>query len=1074
MICHHCWTENRQGASFCDSCGAALARALPTNEPGKAGTPGVAPGAAGMPGIPCLPGGAGELVRMDSRIAALQAGHGGVLAIAGDPGAGKTFTATVMAERARAQGVLALWGRCNEEEGAPPYWPWLQIMRGWCDLHGDEPLRRMLEDGLPPGLAGAAAPNAEPLRARFQFFDAISGFWRRATASQPVLLILDDLHWADASSLRLLEFIAADLASIRLLLVFTYRDIELTRRHPLSETLASLARHRGFERRRLAGLSRAETDAMIRVHTGVPASDALLDLVLERTDGNPLFIAEMIRLLIQEGQLGPGCTGAKAAKWSLRVPEGVREIIGRRLNRLGEMTNRVLACAAVLGRSFEIALLAPMAEAMPERLSEDACAAGIEEALQLRIIEAQAQPGRYRFTHALIRETLYDEIAGPTRACLHLNAGRAIERLYRHDLSAHWPALAHHYGASLPGGDAARAIDFAILAGDRADALQAHEEAARYRQLALQALASDPARCADVLLCCRLHIALGGALTRSGEYPAARESFSRAIRLAGLAGESPVESPGESPGEVPGEGPVTCPVACPGEKAAAAQELARAALGFELATWGPGEPGIEAAVRLRSALAAQAEGDSSIKVQLLSSLARALIFCGEEAQAARVHRQAVAMARRHGDDAATAAALTAAASLRWRPGQAGERLAHLNEAIELARRTGQEHLEIDAVNWRMFEYFELGKLDSWHGELEQQERRVAHLHQPFQQYVIASSRAMHAIFEGRFEAAEELAQRALQLGRRMPGLDAEGVFGVQMFSMRSEQGRLPELAPLVRHFVLETPKHAVWRPGLALIQAEIGQLDEARAEFEVLAEHDFQRVARDGIWAASMTYLAQVGALLGDVARCAQIYDLLLPYDGRNLMAGTTIACFGAASSILGMLAGATSRFDEAQRHFDDALAMNARQNARPALLHTRYRLALMLLKRRAPGDVEAAGTLLDEVAADATALGMRALAARALGTLPAHGGIPQHGGDHRHSGMPQHSGIQSQPAGLSAREIEVLRLIASGKGNREIAARLFISPHTVANHVHRILSKTGSANRTEAASFAIRRQLQA
>jgi DNA-binding NarL/FixJ family response regulator len=292
----------------------------------------------------------------------------------------------------------------------------------------------------------------------------------------------------------------------------------------------------------------------------------------------------------------------------------------------------------------------------------------------------------------------------------------------------------------------------------------------------------------------------------------------------------------------------------------------------------------------------------------------------------------------------------------------------------------------------------------------------------------------------------------------MPGMDAGGVYGVQMFTLRREQGRLGEVGLLVRHFVQSHPQGHVWRPGLALVYAELGQLDAARAEFDLLAADDFCTLVRDGAWGVSVAYLAQVCSALGDARRAEVLYSMLAPYSGRNLLAGTSIACLGAADALLGSLCATMQRWADAERHFVAAIAMNERQGAWPALAHARYHHASMLLARAGAGDAELARSLLGDAAREAAALGMRALAGRIEARLPqAAAAIPA---------------AKRYPAGLSNREAQVLSFVAAGKSNRQIAVELFVSPNTVANHVHSILSKTRSSNRTEAAAFAVKHAL--
>ena len=351
---------------------------------------------------------------------------------------------------------------------------------------------------------------------------------------------------------------------------------------------------------------------------------------------------------------------------------------------------------------------------------------------------------------------------------------------------------------------------------------------------------------------------------------------------------------------------------------------------------------------------------------------------------------------------------------------------------------------------------ELGDLSTWLVHLEQFERQADELRQPFMRYVAATSRATWALLQGRFDDAGHLIEQALQIGRRMPGLDAPGVYGIQMFTLRCEQGRLRELSPLVQAFVRAMPRAGLWRPGLALLYAEIGLLDEARCEFEALAADAFAAIRHDALRAASLAYLAQVCARLDDKPHADVLYAMLLPYAGRNLLIGTTVGCFGAAASLLGLLTTTQRNWQEAQHHFESALTMNLRQGAEPALARTRLRYASMRLTRNADGDIDAARVLLEDAHAAAQRLGMGALTSEI---------------DSARRSIERVSS-RTWPAGLSTREAEVLRLVSSGLGNREIAERLFVSPNTIANHIRAILTKTNSANRTEAAAFAVRNGL--
>jgi DNA-binding NarL/FixJ family response regulator len=274
-----------------------------------------------------------------------------------------------------------------------------------------------------------------------------------------------------------------------------------------------------------------------------------------------------------------------------------------------------------------------------------------------------------------------------------------------------------------------------------------------------------------------------------------------------------------------------------------------------------------------------------------------------------------------------------------------------------------------------------------------------------------------------------------------------------MFTLRRAQGRLQELAPVVRRFVQTSPETSTWRPGLALIYSELGLEQETRTEFEHLAAHDFADIPRDARWFACLVYLSEVCAFLGDARRAATLYQFLMPHDGYTLLVGPSAVCYGAAAYYLGLLAATMCHRDEAQRHFTAALAMNARMGAKPALAHTQYAYAQMLLAHEQPADVAPAMSLLDEALAISLELGMPMLEERVVALRARVRSQP-------HSPQPY-------PSGLTQREVEVLRLIAVGKSNRDIANALFVSPNTVANHVRSILTKTSTTNRTEAAAYA-------
>ena len=454
-------------------------------------------------------------------------GRGRMTTLVGEPGIGKTRTAEEIATYARMRGAQVLWGRCYEEQGVPPYWPWVQAIRSYVREREPEKLRSEMGTGAVdiaeivsdvrerlPDLQ--AAPQLEPEQARFRLFDSIAAFLKTASQRQPLVLVLDDLHWADQPSLLLLQFVARELGGARLLIIGTYRDMELPRHHPLAEALGELTRERLFQRVVLRGLAQEDVARFIEIASGNNAPRGLVEAVHSQTEGNPLFVTEVVRLLVQEGELAAKREDRNDS-WTLRIPEGVREVIGRRLNRLSQHCNETLTVASIVGREFTLAQLRPLVE----EVSDDGLLEILEEALASRVIEELPQSvGRYQFTHALIQETLVGTLSINRRVRMHAQIAMALEAIYGDDADARAAELAHHMAEAqtLLGTD--KLVHYSLLAGQRALSARAYEEAEAHLQRGLAgkgvALTStEPAKDGEAaaLLSCLGQAQMG---TRSG------------------------------------------------------------------------------------------------------------------------------------------------------------------------------------------------------------------------------------------------------------------------------------------------------------------------------------------------------------------------------------------------------------------------------------------------------------------------------------------------------------------------------------------------------------------------------
>ena len=423
-----------------------------------------------------------EMQRLRRAFDSSLGGHGELVMLVGQPGIGKTRTTYELETYAKMRGAQVLWGRIHEASGAPSYWPWIQIGRAWDATNDRESLRlsgetsgelsRLFPEMLGPGGA-APTPVQDAEAAQFRLFDAFATFVRQAAAQSPLMIVVDDLHWADKPSLLLLQYLARELAGMRVLVVGTFRDTDLVRTHPLSETLASLNRESGFERLTLRGLTADECATYIRDAANVEPSAPVLAKIVEETEGNPFYLSEVVSLMAQEGTLD------KTSLSDITIPDGVREALGRRLDRISEEANSLLRWAAVVGREFDYGTLELVHESETVTLLEI-----LEEAIEARVIEELGAPGRYRFTHHLMQETLLAELSITRRVRMHGQIGDALETRFGDQAPARAPVLAPHFvdAATLSTAHAAKAVQYSKIAAERAESEAAFDEAVRHYQ----------------------------------------------------------------------------------------------------------------------------------------------------------------------------------------------------------------------------------------------------------------------------------------------------------------------------------------------------------------------------------------------------------------------------------------------------------------------------------------------------------------------------------------------------------------------------------------------------------------
>jgi DNA-binding SARP family transcriptional activator len=883
-----------------------------------------------------------ELALLDGALARARGGRGGLVLLSGEAGIGKSRLTEELAGRASSLGVRVLWGRCWEAGGAPAYWPWVQALRAYvreCDLdalrlqlgRGTEDVAQLLPELRDLFEDVSEPPSTDSEDARFRLFDSTAAFLRRAAATRPLVVVLDDMHAADAPSLLFLEFVASELADARLLVLATYRDPELPPGDPTAASLAGVAR-RASTRISLAGLHEREVASYIELASEVEPVPGLVATIAAETEGNPLFVGEIVRLLAADGRLAQPA----AALGRLTIPETVREVIGRRLSRLSPDCRETLGLASVLGREFALNVLESLdGRALGEVLPV------LDEAVASRVVtDVPGGPGRMRFAHGLIGDTLYDALPQAQRRELHRRAGEAIEQLAGADVEAHLSELAHHFYRALPAVEPDRVVAYARRAGDRAEAVLAHEEAARLYELALQAHALRGEADRSVEL--ELLLGLGEALARAGDMPRAKDAFLRAAAFA--RAEHDVEA------------------------------LAAAALGYGGRTvWSrPARDRLVVAL-LEEALTALGEADTPLRARLLARLAGAKRDEPDATNRVATGRQAVETARRTGDLDALSYALRGLCAAQHAIGDHEARLATTGELRQVAARTGDKEGECEALSAEMLVYAERNEWSVVRQLIPTFAALADELRQPSQRWFPAAANAMLALHEGRLEDAERLIPAALHLGGRAETTLAAAAYSTQLYLLCRERGSADEALTPLSDVAEESPARPFFRCALASLHVDADRLPEARHVFEELALRDFEIVPRDNEWLLGAAFLAEVCCALGDTTRATFLYNALLPLAGRST-ADVPEGAAGAVARYLGILAAIVGRDVESVAHLRAAIETDGASGGRPWVAYARADLADVLDRQ---GGNDEAQALRSAAAATAAELGLGRLAAR-------------------------------------------------------------------------------------------------
>jgi hypothetical protein len=821
---------------------------------------------------------AGALAEIDAVLTAARAGRGALVTVTGEPGIGKTRLAEAVADlagagRAQAEAFEVIWTWCPAAAGGAPLRPWSRVVRL---LAGDHAAAARLVDGSPflaalagrdPGAQASGSPDPEGARSQLSF--DLAEVIAAAAARRPVLVVIDDAHQADTSSLRLLADLASALRGMAAAVLATARDGDRDWQGRLDERGALL---RSGPVIALPPLGAGDVAGLVAGMTGAPPGPDLAAIIAERSGGNPLLVTELARQL--------GGRGASTGDARVMVPASVRVITRARLAELDEPTRSVLRSAAVLGARFRRDVLARLA-GVPAGELGDALATGRDAGLL-----EPAGPGQDRFRHDLVRDAIYDAIPDAVREERHAQAGVVLAELAGRGRDVDDAEAAYHLLRAGPAA-APQAIEYARRAGDRAMAALAFEDGTRWYEHVADLLSGGQADDAEQAAAA---LSLGTARLAAGDLDGGRAAFRRAAERARRAGRADL--------------------------------LARAALGL-----GGGPAGFEVQLLdgeqislLEEARDALSDGPAALTALVTARLSIASALVVPEEQRLELALEAVRLARAAGGDVALAASLAALCDAMAGPDHRAERQAHATEIIDIARRLRDPVLGLLGRRLRLVALLEAGAIADWEADALAYQTAAEALRHPLYAWYVPLWRGMRALAAGRFGDCRDALAEAAATGARAGSRNATMLVSTQEWCLRAEQGDSADLLAMLPELdavQLAAPSFQVSR---ALVLAQAGRTEDARAQLET-AVPLLPALVKDSEWLPTMAQLAEILALTGPHSVARWAYDALAPYAGLFAVEGIGAAVRGPVHRHLALLADAFGDRETAAAHRAAALA---------------------------------------------------------------------------------------------------------------------------------------------------------
>ncbi len=885
-------------------------------------------------------------------------GDGDLLLVDGDPGIGKTRLVGELARTVEGQGALVLWGRCDEDPVAP-FQPFAEALGRYFHAESADRISQMPDwqlaelSRLVLRLREYAPPfdpdGGDPENNRFRFFEAVTATLSELSSNGTILLVVDDLHWADQPTLLLMRHVLRNIERAKLGVVAMFIDTEVPSDHRLRPALADLRSDVSVETVHLHGLSEEGVEQLVAGWKSPPVD--LVPRLHKLTDGNPLFLEEMLRQLA-ERDTGPANDGGETPVLpDLDPPEAIRELVARHVSRLPENVIYLLQAAAVSGQECEASIVAEAAELSPDQQLDAFDRA--EESRLLRRIGGLVRD-RYAFSHALVRDAIYGELLRGRRVRYHHKIAVATERVHGGALDAYVNELAHHFSMGAALADSDKAIHYCTAAGERALRLLAFEEAVGHLTRALEVAeefgGADPSTRCDTL------IALAEAQNRAGDAAQANANFERAASLARSMGDP--------------------------------ERLASTALRAGPLTYlGIVGAHQEQIALLEEALTVLPDVDSHLRARVTAQLGLILVASagvpapGVLDRALTLNSDAVAMARRLGDRVALGYAFRARMHVLWGIDPAPERLALGIELGQIADDVGDQFLALHGHMWRVRELLAQGDVDAVNAEVARFEARDTGPVHPLESSYSLNVRALMALVAGDFEQAERMARRSMEVAQGHNEL-VVSFYGALMAWTWWQRGELVALEQMFREVIeYSLAGYPIVRATLALIHAEAGEHDQAMADLDALAAFGWEVVAKDQTEGVSLALIAAACGALGSRARdhASLIYEQMRPYAGTAVVIrAPAAACVGPADQYLGLLASATGDLALAEVHFEAALRLAHRMHSEPFEAAAEVELARTLRQRGREGEEERVAILLRKAEESALRMGLPRLASRA------------------------------------------------------------------------------------------------